>query len=280
MSYKIRPASREELDIMIEWAAQEGWNPGLYDGDAFHATDPQGFYLGFFGNEPISSISAVAYDDKFGFLGFYIVKPEYRGQGYGLKIWNEALKHLPTQNVGLDGVVEQQENYKKSGFKLAYRNIRYEGIGTNEKVEDENIISLSDIPFEQLLEYDNEVFPTPRPTFLKEWVKQPESLSITYTKNRKLLGYGMIRKCRRGFKVGPLSADSPQIAENLFQKMRAFVGKRNQIYLDTPEINKEAVKLAEKCKMKPMFETARMYNKKEPNVPLNKVFGVTTFELG
>jgi len=32
--------------------------------------------------------------------------------------------------------------------------------------------------------------------------------------------------------------------------------------------------------MKPMFETARMYTKEEPEAPLNKVFGVTTFELG
>jgi len=32
--------------------------------------------------------------------------------------------------------------------------------------------------------------------------------------------------------------------------------------------------------MKPMFETARMYTKKPPIINLNKVFGVTTFELG
>lgn len=280
MNYKIRTASREELDIAIEWAAKEGWNPGLHDSDAFYATDPKGFFLGFLDNEPISSISAVAYDNKFGFLGFYIVKPKHRGKGYGIKIWDEALKHLPTQNIGLDGVVEQQENYKKSGFKLAYRNIRYEGVGTDKKFEDKNIVQLSKLPFEQVKKYDDQVFPTSRPKFLKSWLKQPEALAIGHVEKDRLQGYGMIRKCRAGYKVGPLFADNKNVAEGLFQKMRNFVGNGTPIFLDTPEVNKAAVSLAEKCKMKPMFETARMYNKKEPDVLLKKIFGVTTFELG
>lgn len=280
MSYEIRPGTREELDTMVEWAAKEGWNPGLHDGDAFYATDPKGFYLGFLDSKPISSISVVSYDSNFGFLGFYIVKPEYRGKWYGFQLWQESLKHLPTQNIGLDGVVDQQENYKKSGFELAYRNIRYEGTGTSGQNEDPNIVSLSKVPFEKLLQYDNQMFPTPRATFLKEWIKQSESLAVGYMKGEEMLGYGMVRKCRTGFKVGPLFANNPEIADKLFQKFRNFVGEGNPIFLDTPEVNKEAVRLAEKYQMKPMFETARMYTKGKPNIDLQRVFGVTTFELG
>src|SRR3990167_2769337 len=166
MSFQIRPATRKELDIMVEWAAKEGWNPGLYDADAFYATDPQGFFMGFLDNEPIASLSAVSYSPAFGFLGLYIVKPEYRGNGYGWKLWQEALKHLPSQNIGLDGVVAQQENYKKSGFKLAYRNIRYEGKGVSAKTHDPHIVPLSDIPLDQLFVYDLKIFLVPRSAFL------------------------------------------------------------------------------------------------------------------
>lgn len=135
MKYDIRTASREELEMMIDWAALEGWNPGLFDADAFYAADPKGFLMGFMDEEPISCISAVAYDHGFGFVGFYIVKPEYRGNGYGYQIWEVAIKYLTTQNIGLDGVLAEQENYKKTGFKLAYRNIRYEGKGVGERVQ-------------------------------------------------------------------------------------------------------------------------------------------------
>lgn len=280
MDYKIQVASRKELDIAVDWAAQEGWNPGLYDSEAFYATDPQGFYMGFLGNEPISSVSVVAYDDKFGFLGFYIVKPEHRGKGYGLQLWNEALKHLPTQNIGLDGVVVQQENYKKSGFKLAFGNVRYEGKGTKDKINDQNIVPLSQISSKQLIQYDNQVFPTSRETFLKTWIRQPESLSLAYVKDGELMGYGVVRKCRTGYKVGPLFANDKEIANSLFQQMRSFVSNGSPIFLDVPEVNKPAVELAESYQMRPMFQTARMYTKNPPKIEINKIFGVTTFELG
>ena len=37
----IRVMARPEIDTAIEWAAREGWNPGLADADAFHAADPE-----------------------------------------------------------------------------------------------------------------------------------------------------------------------------------------------------------------------------------------------
>jgi len=41
--------------------------------------------------EAIGCISTVAYNDAFGFLGFYIVRPEYRSRGYGIQIWNAGM---------------------------------------------------------------------------------------------------------------------------------------------------------------------------------------------
>ncbi|OIO13713.1 GNAT family N-acetyltransferase [Candidatus Gottesmanbacteria bacterium CG23_combo_of_CG06-09_8_20_14_all_37_19] len=278
--YTIRPANREELDMVIDWSAKEGWNPGLYDADVFYKTDPKGFFLGFLDGKPIASISAVAYDDKFGFLGFYIVKPEYRDKGFGIKIWNERLKHLPTQNIGLDGVVSQQENYKKSGFKLAYRDIRYEGKGLEQTEDNPEVVLLKNVPFEKLRSYDDQIFPANRSMFLQAWIKQPESQAIGFIKDGKLLGYGVVRKCKTGFKVGPLFADTKAIANTLFQQMRSFIGKNSPIFIDVPETNNDAVTLAETYQMKPIFETARMYTKEPPNIPINKIFGVTTFELG
>lgn len=279
-SYQIRTMTRDELDFAIDWAATEGWNPGLYDADCFYATDPNGFFIGLLGTEPISCISAVAYDKYFGFLGFYIVKPKFRGKGYGIQIWNKAIKYLKTQNIGLDGVVTQQENYKKSGFKLAYRNIRYQGTSKNSNVKDSDIIKLSEVPFEDVLNYDANLFPSPRRRFLECWIKQPESTALGVYQSGKLVGYGVIRKCRKGYKIGPLFADNEGLAEELFLALNNSVEPDASIFLDTPEANSSAVKLATHYKMELVFETARMYNKEQPDLPLSKVFGVTTFELG
>lgn len=275
--FNIRNMTRDEIDLAIEWAAKEGWNPGLHDADCFFATDPHGFFIGILNEEPIGCISTVAYDENFGFLGFYIVKPEYRGEGFGLQIWQKGMTCLGDRNIGLDGVVAQQDNYKKSGFKLAYRNVRYEGIG--EGKFSGGAIDLSKIPFPDLVIYDNKFFPAKRPNFLKRWIEQPDSLALGILKNKQLVGYGVIRVCRRGFKIGPLFANDEAIAENLFQSLTSQT-KGQSVYLDIPEINSEAQELARKHNMKIIFETARMYTKNQPDLPIRQIFGVTTFELG
>lgn len=272
--------TRKDLDIAIGWAAEEGWNPGLYDRDCFFNTDPHGFFIGLVNNEPIACISAVKYNEDFGFMGFYIVKKEYRGKGFGLKIWNEAIKYLGNINIGLDGVLAQQENYKKSGFKFAYRNIRFQGKATGVKANYKDIVDLSFIPFDQLISYDNKIFPASRPQFLQCWINQPESLAIGTLQYNKITGYGVIRKCRKGYKIGPLFADNEIIADKLFLTLNGFVEKGTEIYLDVPEINPASITLAKRYRMEIVFETARMYSKNPLNLPINKIYGVTSFELG
>jgi GNAT superfamily N-acetyltransferase len=278
--YTIRKMSRDEINIAVDWAASEGWNPGVYDADAFHAADPQGFLVGELNGEPIATISVVRYGETFGFLGFYIVKPAYRGRGYGIQIWNAGLKHLSGRNIGLDGVVSQQDNYKKSGFQLAYRNIRYEGISGGNASKDSQIVDLSQVSFDLIREYDQNLFPDDRKQFLQAWIHQPESISLGYMQNGKLAGYGMIRKCRTGYKIGPLFADNAEIAEALLGALQSRITPGSVFYLDVSEINQEASALAKKHQMKLVFETARMYTGEFPVLPLHKVFGITTFELG
>jgi GNAT superfamily N-acetyltransferase len=124
---RIRVMRPGEIALAADWAAAEGWNPGHADAACFATVDPHGFLLGELDGQPAATISCVNYDDRFAFLGFYIVRPDLRGCGLGLRIWNAAMAHAGMRTVGLDGVVAQQENYRKSGFRLAYPNIRYGG---------------------------------------------------------------------------------------------------------------------------------------------------------
>ena len=149
----------EEMHLAIEWAADEGWNPGLYDGPVFYATDPKGFFIGLLNREPIGCISTVAYDSDFGFLGFYIVKPAFPGMGFGLQLWIRGMEHLAGMNVGLDGVPAQIDNYRKSGFALAYRNVRYEGVARAGTDNGQRIRELTFADLNEVVILDREVFP-------------------------------------------------------------------------------------------------------------------------
>lgn len=278
MDYIIRNMNPEEMDFAVSLAAEEGWNPGKNDGAVFYTTDPNGFFVGELNGEIIACKSAVRYGDKFGFMGFYIVKKEFRGKNFGLQLWKHAFDRLKDIPSGMDGVVAQQANYAKSGYVLAYRQLRYEGQNITEKPSFK-LSEISDISLDELIKYDETIFPAPRPEFLKLWLNQPD-ISVKVSVNEsKITGYGVIRPCRVGYKIGPLFAESSSIAENIFLSLAEFAyGK--EIYLDVPESNTQAVELVKKYNMRYVFETARMYNNGRPKDNPQKVFGVTTFELG
>src|ERR687897_410610 len=112
----IRTMRPDEIPIAVDWAAAEGWNPGLADAACFAAADPQGFFIGEFEGAPAATVSCVNYGADFAFLGFYIVRKDLRGRGFGLRLWDAAIAHAGSRVIGLDGVVAQQQNYRKSGF--------------------------------------------------------------------------------------------------------------------------------------------------------------------
>jgi GNAT superfamily N-acetyltransferase len=269
----------DEISIAVNWAAAEGWNPGLADDACFAAPDPQGFFIGELDGEPAATVSCVNYGASFAFLGFYIVRADLRGRGFGLRIWNAAIAHAGPRVIGLDGVVTQQQNYRKSGFELAYANIRYGGIVTPPDAPPAGVIALTEVPLATVEAYDATVFPAPRPAFLRAWIGAPGHVGRALVRDGRLAGWGVIRPCRKGCKIGPLVADNRATAEAVLSALLAGVGG-GEIFLDVPSVNRDAVALAQDLGLAPVFETARMYTGAIPPLRLERIFGVTTFELG
>lgn len=282
-SLQIRALSLKEMPLAMEWAAREGWNPGLHDAACFHAADPLGFLVGELAGKPVGCISAVRYGSEFGFIGLYIVLPEFRGRGFGIQLWRAGMERLAGRNVGLDGVVAQQANYAASGFHLAFRNVRYQGVVNRAAENDElprGVIAASAVPFADLAAYDRTIFPASRDQFLKSWLAQPEAGGFAAVEGDRLRGYVVVRRCREGWKIGPLAADNLPTARRLYDAVAAFAGGGATMFLDVPAGNNAAQQLVAELGMTSVFETARMYTGSAPAVDLSKLFGVTTFELG
>ncbi|WP_428306818.1 GNAT family N-acetyltransferase [Lacipirellula sp.] len=283
---QIRALGRDEMALPLDWAAREGWNPGLRDAECFFATDGGGFLVGELAGEAIGTISAVRYGDAFGFIGFYIVRPDVRGRGYGMQLWRAAMERLAGRNVGLDGVVAQQANYAKSGFRLAHRNVRYQGTAVSEgsvlgqtpsRCE---IVPMSEVALSDVAAYDRTVFPASREEFLAAWLPQLQAGAWAAVDANGVRGFVVVRPCRHGWKIGPLAADDLGVARQLYAAAAAHAGQGATLFLDVPEPNHAAVQLARELGMTPVFETARMYTGAAPQVELAKLFGVTSFELG
>ncbi len=280
-TYTISAMSPGDVATAVDWAAAEGWNPGAMDAHCFAAVDPDGFIGGYLDGELIASISVVNYGPDFAFLGFYIVHPDHRGEGYGYRLWQAAVRHAGDRLIGLDGVVAEQENYKRSGFALAYRNIRYGGTVASlpDAAGDVAVTAVSSASAD-VAALDRSVFPADRPGFLADWFGADGHHARVARRGDALAGFAVARPCRSGWKIGPLVAADRAVAETLLADLVPALGKAPELYLDTPEPNADAVAVADALGLAPVFETARMYTGPAPALDIARIFGVTTFELG
>lgn len=277
---EIRTARLEDLSLLLDWAADEGWNPGLDDALPFYEADPQGFFIGWLDQKPVAAVSVVCSGEGHAFLGFYLCPPDYRGRGYGMALWRHGLAHAGRRTIGLDGVVAQQDNYRKSGFALAWNNVRYGGVLAAPDWDPGNVRSFTPSDLAGLIAYDARHYGAPRPSFLDSWLDGASTReSFVAEAGGQISGYCTLRQCRQGMKIGPLFADGAATAEALLDRV-AIQADGAEIYLDVPQVNAAAVSLAEGRGLVPKFETARMYRGAVPELPLDCIFGITTFELG
>lgn len=281
---EISTMTRQDLEWALEMAAAEGWNPGLHDADAFYTADPDGFIVARSNGEPVGCVSAVDYAGEFGFIGFYIVRKDLRGRRVGIELGNAAMDRLDGMAVGVDGVFDKQQSYANiGGFAYAWSNIRYEFENIFSDVPVASAIkSAHEVSFQQLEQYDLKHFPAPRTGFLEKWINLPESEALVMmdSDDENIIGFGVIRKCRTGYKIGPLFADAQIVAEMLMLALCSFAEQGALVYLDVPDANPLSVDLAESLNMKKVFGTARMYIGDVPDIAVENIYGITSFELG
>lgn len=274
----VRPMSVDDLKRAADWAALEGWNPGLEDAKAFHAVDPQGFLMGWLGDEPVTAISVVRHSRIFGFLGFYLCHPDHRGKGYGWATWQAGMAYMGDRTVGLDGVPAQENNYKNSGFLLSHYTRRHTGSVGGELHPNVRPATAEDLP--ALLALDRQISGTDRAAYLLEWFAQAETRkTLVFEKAGQLAAVGTIRACRDGHKIGPVFCPASEIALRLIRALVA-VTDASRISIDIPDPNTAGVGLAHSLGLEPVFSCARMYRGVPLERQIDSIFSETTFELG
>lgn len=283
-----------------EWARVEGWEPGLADARAFAEVDPDGWFSARVddGSEDkgqvVTTLSALSYDDTFGFIGLYITKPEFRGQGIGSQVWRMGREHLAAcTSVGLDGVLDREATYASDGFVRSHVTTRYAGsAGALVATHGSNTPNLAaagidfvsvipaDAPKLANFELEHSLFPARREAFLRTWIATPNAPAIAAMTDDQVVGWGMIRPSVTGWRVGPLFALDEGVALALLVRLASFVNLNSTVYIDVPEPNTAAVRFVESAGFAPTFGCVRMYAGEFPNLALEKVYANTTFELG
>lgn len=271
-----RTAREEELSTVLDWAATEGWNPGLEDAPAFFAADTQGFFVAVEDDRPVAAISVVNHTDHFAFLGLYIALPDMRGQGVGYGLWTHALAHAGTRTIGLDGVPEQQGNYEMSGFVAAGGTTRFAGQVTAGAAPSVRPARPDEVP--ELIAREARASGVEKARYLSAWFEESEGRQTLVDEGSVgLTGFCTVRRCRAGAKIGPLIADDAATASRLMEQAAGVFGE--DITIDVPNRSAELSEICGRFGLQPGFQTARMYKGPAPKAA-GGFFAVTSLELG
>ena len=277
MPRTIRTLTAGEVETLVDWAAREGWNPGIGDAVALRSADPDGFIGAFVDGEMAAGISAVAYGPGFGFIGLYICRPDRRGEGHGKAVWEAGMARLGNRIIGLDGVAEQRANYQRMGFVPAYETVRHSGRPAG-LPEGGDVRPVTAADMAGIFAYDRQCFPAAREAFLREWLRPPR-IALLSAGSNGIAGYGVARRCREGFKVGPLFADRTDLALAMVADLSdAIAGE--ELHIDVPAGRVQFTAMLQAAGMVPGFTTTRMYKGGKPGNAPSMVFGITTLELG
>ncbi len=277
MATEIRVAGIDDVRTMLDWAKAEGWNPGLGDAEAFLAADPGGFFIAQVDGGPVAAISVVNHSDAFAFLGLYICRREFRGQGIGFALWKHALDHAGSRNIGLDGVAAQEANYAKSGFVRSGATARYEGC--IKPLDAANVRDLQQTDVSAVLTLDADANGYLRTAFLAAWLAPTDvRKSVVLSSGADLKGFATIRRCRAGAKIGPVVAPNPEAA---FSLMRAALLRMpsTEVVVDVPSDSRAFSALLEDEGFSETFATARMYRGRDPRQS-DALMAIATMELG
>jgi GNAT superfamily N-acetyltransferase len=307
---QLRPMRRDEFDVLVEWAAAEGWNPGHHDAESFWSADPEGFVAVELDGALAAGGSIVSYGGLYGFMGFFIVRPDLRGRGIGRWLWHERKRLLrarlrPGAPIGMDGVFAMQHFYAAGGFSVEHRELRFEAAadrplvaraeaarsspdGTADSIRTDTpagsagpiaITRISADLMEQAIAYDAPYFPAPRADFMRRWLTQPDALPTAALDSDAIAGIAVARPARTGVRIGPLFADSARVAESLLTHILDECAGA-PVHLDVPECNSAAMALVARLGMREIFGCAKMTLGAPPQLPWSRIFGVTSFELG
>jgi len=269
---------REGVRLALEWARAEGWQPGQGDATPFFAADPEGFFRSRVDGQTVATLSAVRGSDSLAFVGLYIVEPGHRGIGIGKALWEDVLARYQGFTLGLDAVPAQISAYESAGFAISHVNARYSSGDLPAPDGRIEVGRAADLDLDELTAYDGRHFFGPRPDFLRHWIAGEDRDAVVTTSDGEITGFAASRRADPGHRIGPVFADDPEIARELILELAA--GVDGPVAIDLPEANLAGVELVGSLGMERSFETTRMYRGPAPSLPLDRIYGITTIELG
>jgi len=240
-------SAQRHIEPMKLLGERAGWNQTSEDLHALAAMDPDGNFVATVkvgkSRMPLGTGAVIPAGKVLSWVGMVLVHPEVRRQGIAQAIMERcvafALLERNTPVNGLDATPMGSKVYHSLGYTRSFRIWRCT-IETDEfpgEPESGNILQMIDT--KQCHIYEQKRGINERQTILSSLLRRFQAGCFIAQSGSKITGYVMSRPGRALPYVGPLIADSAEIAQELLRAaLRRWANLGHaKVYMDTPEFH-------------------------------------------
>lgn len=262
--FSIRPFKHEDIDFAYKLDVMEQWDDTRNDIKRMFNYEPNGCFIAETKSEPVGHVFSISYG-RLGWIGFLIVKAEYRRRGIGTLLTKRAMNYLlscKVETIKLEAVSAIADLYRKLGFVDEYASLRF--IGVSRKVTSLSSHRINPLKIEgikQLTKFDAEYFGANRTKVLHRLYQDNPQLCFVSRMDSRIADYIMFRNTKSGYRIGPLvcNPESPQVARKLLVECMETIGYNVKLSVGVPAMNKAATKILQDFDFKQYSKSIRMH---------------------
>ena len=276
---EIRGMLDEDLPALMNLKESVGWNQTEWDWVQF-LENKEYCYVAVDGETVIGTITAYSFDSKVAWIGMVIVNKLYRGKGISKRLLDLLIKKLKVnhQVIKLDATPAGAPVYQKFGFVTERTFDRMVGRELNIDVKAEDLIKpINDM--EPIIEMDLRVMNYSRERLLKALNERYPTYGLCQLVDNKLKGYLLGREGSNFNQLGPMIAQSDELARDLIQQA-IKVNHLKSAVVDVNSDKHHLIQYLEEVGFKRERSFARMYLGSNINVDENAQYLITGPEFG
>ncbi len=235
-----------------------GWNQTAADWERFLNASPKGCFVAENEGRVVGTVTTFSYEDRFAWIGMVLVDPDFRGQGIGTRLLEEAIAYLDARGIPtlkLDATPQGKPIYEKLGFVSEYEIERWvrrrvAGCAPVSEPEAEDL--------EAIFTFDREVFGASRESLLRSLASGAPQFTSSVRNGAVILGYAFGRHGSLADHLGPWIAEEAAGAGEL---LNAFLRRshRDTVFVDCLKANPWARPLLRAQDFEPSRPLTRMY---------------------
>jgi GNAT superfamily N-acetyltransferase len=210
-----------------------GWNQLPVDWARFQEYEPEGCFVVRCEGRLGGTVTTIAYEKLFGWVGMVLVHPDMRRRGLGTGLLLAGIQYLEKHGVAavkLDATPMGKQLYDTIGFVDEYGLARWQGHGVRGPLP-EGLRELGPDDLDTLAAFDRPIFGADRRRVLRRLLAEPGIRMTAEFEGGELQGYAALRPGQNAMYLGPWIAAGAETAERLWQWGRAMAGEA-PMYVD------------------------------------------------